>query len=279
MTMAAILLCGSVLQGQEGTLQTIRDDVRQGSPGSASPSPAPPSERRTYDPQNESLDELEYSLFTLAFYGASVVATAPISLPIILLDDDLVPWGGFAQFPYDQTPGYILANDPAIAPRSWAGRLDVEWAESFDQLDQIGAHMLLETATRFGVDLRAKHLQERLDAGTRDQLWLGDCNLTFRFAQTARVQFRAGLGFNWLTDDARTDLGFNFVYGADFFPRKPWVLSAVLDAGTLGHAGLFRFQTTAGVMVNRLELYTGYEYADIGRTQWNALIGGIRLWF
>ncbi len=90
---------------------------------------------------------------------------------------------------------------------------------------------------------------------------------------------RAGLGANWLNDSTRTDLGFNFTYGGDFFPRKPWVLSAAIDWGTLGHAGLFRFRTTAGVILNRFEGYVGYEYLDIGSTQDNFLIGGVRVWF
>ena len=103
--------------------------------------------------------------------------------------------------------------------------------------------------------------------------------MTYRFAQSDFGQFRAGLGINWLNDPSQTNLGFNFTYGADIFPAKPWVFSAVLDAGTLGHAGLFRFRTTAGVAYRSVELYTGYEYTDIGSVHWNGLIGGVRLWF
>jgi hypothetical protein len=64
-----------------------------------------------------------------------------------------------------------------------------------------------------------------------------------------------------------------------FFPRKPWVVSAAIDWGTLGHAGLFRFQTTAGLIFDRFESYIGYEYLDIGATQANFLLGGLRVWF
>jgi hypothetical protein len=48
--------------------------------------------------------------------------------------------------------------------------------------------------------------------------------------------FRTGLGFNWLDDPIDTNFGFNFTYGADLFPRRPWVLSATIDWGTLGEA-------------------------------------------
>ena len=137
--------------------------------------------------------------------------------------------------------------------------------------------MLISTASRFEFDARFQHLAERLADGGQDQLWTGDCNVTYRFAQSEFAQFRAGLGINWLNDPTQTDLGFNFTYGADFFPAKPWVFSAVLDAGTLGHAGLFRFRTTAGVVYRSVELYSGYEYTDIGSVHWNGLIGGVRL--
>ena len=93
------------------------------------------------------------------------------------------------------------------------------------------------------------------------------------------MQWRTGFGFNWLDDPVDTDFGFNFTYGADWYPARPWVLSATLDWGTLGHAELFRFHTTAGVLVNRVETYIGYKYLDIDRTQTNSLLAGVRIWF
>jgi hypothetical protein len=82
-----------------------------------------------------------------------------------------------------------------------------------------------------------------------------------------------------LSDVQNTDLGFNFTYAADLYSCKPWVLSAQIDAGTLGYARLFQFRTTAGVVFQGVESYAGYEYTDIGRTHWNSLIVGLRFWF
>jgi hypothetical protein len=90
---------------------------------------------------------------------------------------------------------------------------------------------------------------------------------------------RMGVGMNWLNDPTQTDLGVNFTYGGDFFPRKPWVISGEIDAGTLGNAGLFRFRTSLGLIFRRFETYVGYEYSDIGRTQDNFFISGVRVWF
>jgi hypothetical protein len=282
------LLAAASLRGQDGTLQTIRDDVRVGAPTDTStPSPPPPStphdnprhcDSSGHTDSDPDLDAMKGQLILAGVYVAGFTVTSPIWLPMVVMDDSLGQQGAFPGFPYRNSSGYIT-NAPTASTRGWAGRFDVEYVASFDQVDKIGGHLLLETASRFGLDMRAQHLEERLATGGRDQLWLGDCNLTFRFAQSNWGQFRTGLGLNWLTDDRQTDVGFNFIYGADFVPRQPWVLSATLDAGTLGRAALFRFQATVGAMVNRFEFYTGYEYTDIQRTHWNGLIGGVRLWF
>jgi hypothetical protein len=88
-----------------------------------------------------------------------------------------------------------------------------------------------------------------------------------------------GIGLNWLNDPTQTNLGVNVTYGGEFFPCKPWVISAEIDGGTIGHAGLFRFRTTTGVVWRSLETYVGYEYSDIGTTQNNFFISGVRVWF
>ena len=170
-----------------------------------------------------------------------------------------------------------LSNDPSS--RRWAGQFRADYGDNFGRLTGVGGELILETTSRFGVDTSFRCLTERLPGADDDHLNLGDCNLIYRFAQSARAQMRTGIGANWLNDSTRTDLGFNFTYGGDFFPRKPWVLSSAIDWGTLGHAGLFRFRATGGVIVNRFEGYLGYEYLDIGSTQDNFLIGGVRVWF
>jgi len=258
------------------TLETIRNDVREAPP----PAPAASSNSQSSNSQSSGgdsdgdspLDELKGDLFAL---GATVVGTAissPIWLPHSLLNDDYRQSPYLHQFPYDDT-----SNPPETFP--FTVRLDADYVEAFDNLDRFNGHLLISTASRFEFDTRFQRLGERLPDGGWDQLWTGDCNLTYRFAQSDHAQFRAGLGMNWMNDPVETDLGFNFTYGADFFPAKPWVFSTVLDAGTLGHAGLFRFRTTAGVVYRSVELYSGYEFSDIGSVHWNGLIGGMRLWF
>ena len=168
-----------------------------------------------------------------------------------------------------------MTDVPEIA-RPWSIRADTEYVETFRNLDDLSGHFLLSTSWRFGVSASFDRLQEYPSSGGADQLWLGNCNLVWQFAQSDRAEFRTGLGMNWIDDPQCSNVGFNFTYAADIFPYKPWIVSAQLDAGTLGRTGLFRFRSTAGVVLRNFEIYTGYEYNDIGRASWNGLIAGLR---
>ena len=204
--------------------------------------------------------------------------TSPFWGPPVLLADDYEAEALFPRFPYDHTPGHLMIHEFAGPARRWGARLGVEYTDDFDRLQGVGGHLLVSTTSRWGVDASMAWLDERLPGGRRDHLWLGDCNLVFRFAQSERAEFRAGAGVNWLDDPGRTDLGVNFTYAADFFPCRPWVLSGAIDWGTLGRAELFRFRATAGVLVRGLEVYAGYEYLDVDRTQRSALVAGVSVW-
>ncbi len=266
---------------QDGTLSTIRQDVREGEPASPARLPPPDAPSRTSNSGSDPDLPLDPSLFLAGAMFAGVAASSPIWGPIALTqEEDIVGSGYFPRFPYNDFDGYIQSRDTPSQTKPWSVRFDAEYAETFDSLDNVlGGHLLIDTAPRFGLTASYTHLEERLADDSRDRLELGDCNLVYRFAQCDWAEFRTGLGANWMADSRQTDLGFNFTYAADFFPRKPWVVSAVFDWGTLGRAGLFRFRTTAGVVFYGVETYVGYEYTDIGLAHWNALVAGLRFWF
>jgi hypothetical protein len=266
----------------------------------------------------EQLDKLEgNAIFAGVMIGAYVVSS-PLWLPRVIMQDNSDE-AFFSRFPYDNVSGYLKSDawlssfstdkllsgataggsspnatdaDPTKTPsgplvtisadptaRRWGGQFQADYADEFDALTGIGGQLILESTSRFGFDASAQYLRQHMPGGDYDHLTVGDCNLIYRFAQGPQAQMRVGLGANWLNDSKQTDLGFNFTYGGDFFPQKPWVISSAIDWGTLGRAGLFRFRTTAGVIFNRFESYLGYEYLDIGTTQANFLIGGLRVWF
>jgi hypothetical protein len=289
----------------QNDLETIRHEVRNPPPPSSAPPPPPaeedhrPSRRRDHDCDDH--DGISGDAVILCGIIAGYLVASPFWAPHAAADEGFSRPAYFQRAPYCDEPGYmVLAIDPRPVPvhpgdppetvphgwqppnwprtRKWSCRLRTEYADSFGDFSRIGGHMLLESTSRFGLDGSFAYLHERLPGGGTDQLALGDFNIVFRFAQNERVQFRSGLGVNWLDDETDTDFGFNFTYGADLFPLRPLITSATIDWGTLGHAGLFRFRTTAGVVFVGIEAYTGYEYLDIGSTQTNSLIGGVRIW-
>jgi hypothetical protein len=243
----------------------------------------------------------------LGLYGAGYCATVPLWLPAKFLDDRLDKVWCFTPYPYAETRGYLydleaaeayhaMQQDPNIQrkdllpdhsdifprqaqPKRWALRAGAEYADNFDGLHRTGGSLLLSTSMRLGIDAQWHYYEEQLAAGRFDALHLGDVNLVFQIAQSERAMYRTGVGFNWLADSLDTNFGFNFTYAADFFPCKPWVLSAEFDAGTLGNTHLFHIRTTAGVLWQRIEIYTGFDYLDIGRIDSGSLVAGVRLWF
>ncbi|HUT13514.1 MAG TPA: hypothetical protein VMY42_23705 [Thermoguttaceae bacterium] len=290
----------------QGLLGTMREDVRAPSSGSSSDGDDDDDDHRDHSRGYHGHHHDDDSIFgeffgTLAFY----TVTSPWWAPPAAMGDSYDVELFFPRFPYDHTPGYMaISNQPVAVPedpmkfdpynpelgpvdfsrplpgmRTWSARLRGEFATDNNHLERIGGHLLLSTSSRWGLDTEMSFLEESLSGGGRDRLWLGDCNLVFRFAQSEHVQWRTGIGFNWLDDPAATNFGFNFTYGMDWFPARPWVVSSTLDWGTLGRAEQFRFRTTAGVLLRGLESYVGYEYYDLDRTQMNMLIGGVRVWF
>jgi len=150
--------------------------------------------------------------------------------------------------------------------------------ETFDRLDNLGGHLLIEDAPRVAFGASWGHLEDR-DGDRCDSLNVGNCNLLCRSAQGELGEFGVGAGMNWLNDSTATNLGFNLIYAADIYPRKPWVFSSELDWGTLGKAELFSFRATVGVEFHHIETYADCEHTDIGREHWNGLIAGVRFWF
>ncbi len=211
--------------------------------------------------------------------AAGCAAVSPYALPRLALHDEgFFESAYFPPCPYHDEPGYLQMVPIPWETKPFAVRLDVEYMESFDGLDNLGAHLLVETAPRIDFGASWNRFEEPDGVGG-DSLNLGNCNLLYRFAQGELGAFRVGLGMNWLNDSTATNLGFNFTYAADIYPCKPWVLSSELDWGTLGKAELFSFRATAGVEIHHVETYAGYEYIDIGREHWNGLIAGLRFWF
>lgn len=209
-----------------------------------------------------------------------VGATSPFWAPRSALDDDSFDPGTFARYPYlHGMDGYMSTKfEHATDEYPWLLRLRTEYLSNLNNYSRVGGQVLFDTACRLGIDSEFNYHNER-SPQFADRLWTGDVNLLFRFAQSRKMQLRTGIGLNWLSDEIGTDTGFNFTYSGDWFPRDPWIISMEIDWGKLGAATLFHGRVTAGVQFHRFEIYTGYDYFDLGSTEINSLISGLRLWY
>jgi hypothetical protein len=287
-----VLCAPASLLAQEGALQRIREDASGTHKSKSS------DDKDKHDDDDGFLGDFLSSLFSgdssdsdddgkSARAWLLIALGGPFALPHLALSDDFHTPGYFPPYPYAQGElGYMQIGASAAresdAPdftRAWSARLAVEESNDFDRINRVAGRLLVETTSRFGLQTNWTYLHEILPCGCTDESALGDFNLTYRFAQNEYAQFRAGLGARVMTDRWATNWGFNFTYGLDFFPVKPVVVSGTIDAGTLGSAGLFRAQTSIGLLLRRWEIYGGYDFMRIGVTNLQGPTVGVRLWF
>lgn len=280
---ASFLLAPSKASAQE-SLSKIRNEVGTPSvPGTSSGGKSVSrNKKRKRCNHSYACDCEDDSLFGSLLWEAMIyTAAAPLWLPPKLAHDDYSSAGFFPEHPYqDDIEGYMMI-DPflPIEPSAYSLQARMEYADDFDSISRIGSRILLDTTTRFGVDSEVNYWRESLGTDRHDDLWTGDANLVFRFAQSARMQMRTGIGVNWLADDLGSDFGFNFTYQGDFMPRKPWILSTEIDLGSLGDETLIHCRVTTGLQWRRAEWFIGYDYYEVGQTELSGFVSGVRLWF
>lgn len=284
------LLAGNY-QAAGQALDELRSDVRTSNPGPPDSNPPKPSssDSNNSDPTTSYDDTSDgWSLQELA--GGAFLAGAGVTLPFwgppLIAGDTYSQSANFLHFPYQYDQAYMLFGSlPTGGVPSWfepylvAARARSDFGTDFDNLTWIGGQIILETTPRFGLDSDFRYVTEKFSPTTRDSLWVGDANLLFRFTQSPWLIMRTGLGANFLADTHKTDFGFNFTYGGDFFPSRPWVISGEMDLGTLGHTNLYHCRGTLGANWRHAEAYVGYDYLDIGPTQIAGMVAGVRLWF
>jgi len=209
-----------------------------------------------------------------------LVAAAPFWVPVSLVGDDYEIPAAFPDYPYaDDLPGSLVKMTSYDgSTKGWGGTLQGFGIPEADNIDRYGGRLVLESQARLGLDTETNYWTEPGATGT-DQLWTGDANVIFRFAESEKVQFRAGLGVNWLADHNGAEAGINFTYGVDWFPRRPWTMSTVFDVGKLGGGTLFHNRTTAGVMIGPVEAFAGYDYFQVGSASFHGPVAGLGLRF
>lgn len=278
---------------QGGRLEQVRDSVNTAESESDKQKPTTPHSKDDAEDTSDSsggdlssfLGGVGYVAAQGTYYFASALVMSPFCIPQLIIEGKRPTDGGlFPRYPYkgDQL-GYLSfeesESEDAVPRGLWAGRFSLENGNDFDGLNRVASQLFFETASRFGVQARVELLTEDLDCGCTDHSWLSSYELTYRFAQNTNIQMYAGLGLRVFDDAFDTHYGWNFVYGADIFPAKPWVLSFSLDAGSAGETGVFRARGTVGYLYRGFETYAGYDHLNIGGVELGTWLAGIRLWF
>ena len=80
-------------------------------------------------------------------------------------------------------------------------------------------------------------------------------------------------------DQYGDDWGVNFHADADWFIRQPWVLSTVFDYGNVGNAAVTHVRGTVGLMLDRWEVFAGYDYECVGTVPIRGPVAGVRVYF
>jgi hypothetical protein len=270
---AAALLFGPSAARPDGILGRLRGEVNESSHGDDGDSGGGTGGSHAYD------DDGFHPFADVFGWVVIGVVTSPVTVPIVILDDDYDRVPDFPDAPYQgKSDGYLRMTAPTDVSRAWAGRFSIDTGGNFDDLYSASGRLQLEHQNRFGLDASWSYLNEQV-IGHRDALTLGDANVVFRFAQGEAAQFYSGIGLNWLADNGDFDAGFNFTYGGDWFPLKPLVVSSSIDLGTLGAATLFRSRTTIGAMIDRFEIYSGFDYLNVEGVDIPTGIAGLRLWY
>jgi hypothetical protein len=270
-------------------LAELSDQVRTPSYSGGGPSESRPCRTGWFQGGRQNRDQEDYlesddmELDTAAAMAlcAAHIATVPLWGPAFLLEDSYAESAFFPRYPNQQPhQGYLMIEpDIPLMERPWGGRCSIGYGENFDEITAVNGRLMLESSSRFGFDSETRYVAQRVGPGRHDSLWISDINANFRFAQSERFQMRFGIGGNLFYGDQESRAGFNLTYGADWFPARPWIVSADLDWGQLGHASLFHALFTVGLHWHHCEAYSGYDYLDVGYTQFNSFVAGIRFWF
>ncbi|NQT39165.1 MAG: hypothetical protein HQ581_16820, partial [Planctomycetes bacterium] len=194
----ALLLVATLLVSTapaQGVLGGVRSDVRNPPPPSP-PAPASPPKRDDRDDDHHHHSHSDYhddcddgtaELYLLGGVLAVVTVTSPLWLPRHLMQDDcgLVGLEGrFPGFPYDDVPGFMVIDSRLNVPvqwplefnpdthlptrsefdllKNWSGRFRLEYADTFDGVERLGGHLLIETTSRFGMDMSLDYFEETL---------------------------------------------------------------------------------------------------------------------
>ncbi|MEP3482701.1 MAG: hypothetical protein ABJZ55_25885 [Fuerstiella sp.] len=252
-----------------------------GSPPPASPptSSVAATKRGPLHTEYDDDDSTEDVLGELALIAGAAAVSAPFLVPRAILKDEGQS-AVYPDYPYDHdgTIAAVCYDETIPGTHHSLIVLQAAYGSNLDDINQFQGRIFGDLDLRLGFDTETSYFTENVPTGT-DEFWRGDANLTWRFAQNERWQFRAGIGVNWVNDRRGTEAGINGTYNIEWFPKDPWVLSSSLDAGSVGSSGLLHTRNTVGLTHNGWGVFTGHDYLKLDSTSLQTWISGIEYRF
>lgn len=204
----------------------------------------------------------------------------------------------YTRYPYEQDsqpahpdgareyePGYvhILEGDEQEPPgQRLSGSATLDSAYLGGTAARVGfdTHLMVR---RFGFAL---DFSPHLETKPLDALMLGSASLMFAPVLRPRWQLYGGVGVGVMIDgrvvhpEERQDAaGPNGTLRTAVMPYRPLVFRGRIDFGRLGGAPTLLTRFTAGVMLNRIEVFAGYERRSVGDAVLRGPATGLRVWF
>lgn len=196
------------------------------------------------------------------------------------------PYRRYAAHPYEEgTPGYVLRGSLGVGDRLpgrlHSGQFALEGGQSGPS--QGRARLALRFAFwRLGFDTS-------LDAhftgsGTQDKplrtaLVMGSTNGLIAPVLHPRLMWWIGGGINYAAQPSGVGVGPNLTSTIDVFLRRPLVMSARGDVGTVDGQPTVGGRGSIGFMLKSFELYAGYEARRLGDLLLQGPMVGARAWF
>lgn len=192
----------------------------------------------------------------------------------------------YAAHPYaDETRGFVLRGTAAagdrLPGRLHSGRLAAEGGQS--GAEQARASLSLRVVFwRLGFD--SSFDSHFSGAGTQDRpvrnaLVVGNTNGLFAPVLRPKVMWWFGVGINYAGLPDGIGVGPNLTSTFELFVRRPLVMSARGDVGTVDGAPTMAGRGTLGFMLRSFELYFGYEARRLDNLLLQGPMVGARAWF
>jgi hypothetical protein len=287
----AIALVGARLEAEDSRLHQAAQTVH----GNDHPAPAPASDHAAShasaaacEPRSSGFSfwDLFWNSDSDAAPAADAGATGSFAgdgfRSVPATETGMLPYPYFGGF-----PGYFDAwtGDGDHPSRLVAGQARAEYSRIRGDIDRVAwAGRLWLTPLLQGETEWNRYFARRSDGG-HDTLTVGFVGLDLGCAITARAHLHAGLGCTVFSDHEGAETGVHATVGLDLFPVRHLVISASATGGTIRanqiDPGTFvgELRATAGFIVDRCELYAGWQSLHIERAVFEGPVGGLRVWF